>query len=132
MEQRVRRWLENGRALGLEVHTLRLAQQTAARRGLPEAGALARQLQAQAAELEEVSCRMLEGISAMEDSRLRALLTARYLTDQSWRQVAAEMGYSEMQVSRLHRQALRELAEKLDTSRQTAAFGNAPPCTQVF
>ncbi len=115
MEQQVRRWLENGRALGLEVTALRLAQQAAARRGLSEEGALARQLRTQAATLEALSCRMMAAIATVEDSRLRALLTARYLTDQSWRQVAQVLGYSEMQVSRLHRQALRELHKALHT-----------------
>lgn len=48
-------------------------------------------------------------IDALDDKRYRELLTARYLDQKRWEQIAVDMHYSYMQVHRLHKEALRAI-----------------------
>ncbi|MBQ1792159.1 MAG: DUF1492 domain-containing protein [Oscillospiraceae bacterium] len=65
-----------------------------------------------AAEIEEL-CRVKTEIraviDAVEDKRYRELLTARYLDQKRWEQIAVDMHYSYMQVHRLHKEALQSI-----------------------
>ncbi len=48
-------------------------------------------------------------INELEDSRDRVLLTLRYIDFMTWEEIANEMGYSTMQVHRLHKALLQTI-----------------------
>lgn len=52
-------------------------------------------------------------IEQIADGRYREVLHRRYLQGESWEYIAVGMGYSFRQVTRLHRGALRAIAEKM-------------------
>ncbi len=52
-------------------------------------------------------------IEQIEDGRYRDVLVRRYLQGDSWEWIAAGMGYSYRQATRLHGGALRAFAEKM-------------------
>lgn len=60
-------------------------------------------------ELYRVKREILSAIGAVNDSTLRKLLVKRYLQFKTWEQIAVEMNYSYMHVTRLHGKALQEV-----------------------
>jgi DNA-directed RNA polymerase specialized sigma subunit len=56
---------------------------------------------------------VLEVISTIEDSRLRAVLIGRYIEGKTFERIAADEFYSWRNVHRLHAKALRLVAEML-------------------
>lgn len=55
-------------------------------------------------------------ISEIENPSHRLLLEFRYLSGSTWEEVAAIMGYDVRWVYRLHRKALKEATERLESS----------------
>ena len=56
---------------------------------------------------------ILKTISKLTDRRYRLILTEYYLDMKTWEQVAVDMNYSYMHVTRLHGYALKELSKML-------------------
>lgn len=50
-----------------------------------------------------------EAIRVVEDERLQELLRLRYIEGLTWERVAERMGYSYMQINRLHKKGVSEL-----------------------
>jgi len=55
-------------------------------------------------------------VSEIENHSYRLLLELRYLSGSTWEEVAAIMGYDVRWVYRLHRKALKEATERLESS----------------
>lgn len=55
-------------------------------------------------------------VSEIENPSYRLLLELRYLSGSTWEEVAAIMGYDVRWVYRLHRKALKEATERLESS----------------
>ncbi|MEK3992314.1 DUF1492 domain-containing protein [Robertmurraya sp. FSL R5-0851] len=55
-------------------------------------------------------------VSEIENQSYRLLLELRYLSGSTWEEVAAIMGYDVRWVYRLHRKALKEATERLESS----------------
>lgn len=55
---------------------------------------------------------IIEQIDSMEDSNMYHVLSARYVSNKSFDDIAAEMFYSRMQVNRIHGKALLEFEER--------------------
>lgn len=60
-------------------------------------------------ELYQIKLEILSAIGTVNDSTLRKLLVKRYLQFKTWEQIAVEMNYSYMHVTRLHGKALQEV-----------------------
>lgn len=54
---------------------------------------------------------VLNFINKIEDSRLKDLLTRRYIHDQTWERIAYEMGYSWTGIHKLHNISLKKCIE---------------------
>ena len=73
---------------------------------LAEAADEEKQLPLLEAELEQALTAAAITVSTLPDERLVRLMELRYLECRSWEDVAAEMGYSQSQMFKLHRHAL--------------------------
>lgn len=56
---------------------------------------------------------LIAKIDLLEDAELSILLTLRYVKEERWETIMAEMNYSERHVFRLHGKAIAELDEKM-------------------
>ncbi|MBS6563948.1 MAG: DUF1492 domain-containing protein [Clostridiales bacterium] len=57
----------------------------------------------------DIRMEITKAIFALENSTLRTLLLKRYLEFKPWEQIAEEMNYSYMQITRLHGRALAQI-----------------------
>ena len=73
---------------------------------LAEAADEEKQLPLLEAELEQALAAAAIMVSTLPDERLVHLMELRYLEGRSWEEVAAEMGYSQSQMFKLHRAAM--------------------------
>lgn len=55
----------------------------------------------------EYKSKMHDLINSVDNTLYRAILTDRYINCKTWDDIAEELGYSRMQIYRLHEQALR-------------------------
>lgn len=62
--------------------------------------------------LDKVKAEILEAIETLEKSTYRTVLIKRYLRFQKWEQIALDMNYSYMQITRIHGKALKALRLK--------------------
>lgn len=117
-ELQLRGWLREAHSLRQEVRALRRIRERALQHGAEEsaAGSLAfcMALERQIERLREQEQAILQAITGVADSRLRTVLTERYLGEQTWEQIADRMDYCVVQVCRLHKQALRTLAGTME------------------
>ena len=60
-------------------------------------------------EMYQIKLEILSAIELVNDSTLRKLLIKRYLQFKTWEQIAVEMNYSYMHITRLHGKALQEI-----------------------
>ena len=60
-------------------------------------------------ELYQIKQEILSAIELVNDSTLRKLLIKRYLQFKTWEQIAMEMSYSYMHITRLHGKALQKV-----------------------
>ena len=75
---------------------------------LAEAADEEKQLPLLEAELEQALAAAAIMVSTLPDERLVHLMELRYLEGRSWEEVAAEMGYSQSQMFKLHRAAMSQ------------------------
>ena len=75
---------------------------------LAEATDEEKQLPLLEAELEQALAAAAIMVSTLPDERLVHLMELRYLEGRSWEEVAAEMGYSQSQMFKLHRAAMSQ------------------------
>ena len=75
---------------------------------LAEAADEEKQLPLLEAELEQALAAAAIMVSTLPDERLVHLMELRYLESCSWEEVAAEMGYSQSQMFKLHRAAMSQ------------------------
>lgn len=78
-------------------------------RAVDEIGALELALVARLRERTALRRRIERAVEGLEDARLRSLLRLRYIDGMKWNRVAEAMFYSDMQVMRLHREAVQLL-----------------------
>ena len=64
--------------------------------------------------LVSVKSEIIGAIQKVNDSTLRALLTARYVNFKTWEQIAVELNYSYMHVCRLHGKALVKIKDVIE------------------
>ena len=64
--------------------------------------------------LVSVKSEIIGAIQKVNDSTLRALLTARYINFKTWEQIAVELNYSYMHVCRLHGKALVKIKDVIE------------------
>ena len=64
--------------------------------------------------LVSVKSEIIGAIQKVNDSTLRALLTARYVNYKTWEQIAVELNYSYMHVCRLHGKALVKIKDVIE------------------
>ena len=77
---------------------------------LAEAADEEKQLPLLEAELDRALTAAAITVSTLPDTRLVRLMELRYLEGRSWEEVAAEMGYSQSQMFKLHRAAMSLLS----------------------
>ena len=70
-------------------------------------------LEREIAQLEAERNALIAKIDLLEDAELSILLTLRYVKEERWEMIMAEMNYSERHVFRLHGKAIAELDEKM-------------------
>lgn len=76
---------------------------------LEHLGELAQELTDQRDKLIRLRREIGAAIDTVPDTRLRELLRLRYIEGMTWERVAVQMGYSYMQVCRLHGKALSQI-----------------------
>lgn len=76
---------------------------------LEHLGELAQELTDQRDKLIRLRREIGAAIDTVPDTRLRELLRLRYIEGMTWERVAVQMGYSYMQVCRLHGKALTQV-----------------------
>lgn len=117
LDQRIERKIEDRDRM-----RAKLEKATAQLTGMPRGGSGAdwtdaavrvmeyeQQIAVEIAELCRLKTEIRGVIDAVEDKRYRELLTARYINQERWEQIAVNMHYSYMQVHRLHKEALRAI-----------------------
>lgn len=72
---------------------------------------LADKISQRTAELIGIRVEIMQTVERLPDERHRTLLIDRYIRGLSWEQVAVDIGYSWMQMHRLHAAALIEIGE---------------------
>ena len=62
-------------------------------------------------ELLDIKCEVKAVIQKVPDYRYRDVLDKRYISGETWEQIAVEMNYSYMHICRLHGEALKAAEE---------------------
>jgi Sigma-70, region 4. len=61
----------------------------------------------------EIKHEIEETIRALPDHRYREVLLLRYINGKLWREIADELSYSDRNLTYLHNQALKEIADRI-------------------
>lgn len=65
-------------------------------------------------ELVRIKSEIFDAVSQLKDWRQREVLMSRYIRMKKWEEIALEMNYSYMQITRIHGEALSEIKDVIE------------------
>lgn len=106
--EEIKKWLQNGAGLTLEIKALRTARQTAIKY-TPYSDSFIMLIDSC---IRERTCereKIIEAIDRVNDNILHAILTEKYIACHTWEQIATILNYSNVHLHHLHREALQQI-----------------------